>query len=399
MERDDGHGGDIQRQLHRRRRREGGQAAVADDEGDEGRCVDACRRTRCRKQPTTELEPSLASPAFQGADADDNDDENDNDDDDENDDDEDCLEGDPPARADAAGITTYSFSDRSGAALCVRIAEGRATATARFASYTWPAALTLSRALWRHRATLVRGRHLLELGAGTGLVGIGAALAGAASVTLTDRAHGPTLRALEANCRLNGLEPGAQARGARGCAVRALPLEWASLESVPAWPAWPAAIGTARGARTAAHGGRLALIIASDIWYEQSGPCSRARASCSGDHDGHGSAANAAASDDDEVLAHGEDEVNDQQLEASVAALCALLARYAADAVVGYCERDDETSARVCGLLAHFGLEALPLEAAHVAASGASRAGPVHILRVRRSDGRTGCEDLPEPAS
>ena len=50
----------------------------------------------------------------------------------------------------------------------------------------WDAAPALISYLDRHRARLLRGRHALELGAGTGAVGIAAAALGARSVLLTD---------------------------------------------------------------------------------------------------------------------------------------------------------------------------------------------------------------------
>ena len=50
----------------------------------------------------------------------------------------------------------------------------------------WDAAPALISYLDRHRARLLRGRHALELGAGTGAVGIAAAALGASSVLLTD---------------------------------------------------------------------------------------------------------------------------------------------------------------------------------------------------------------------
>ncbi|CAM9218120.1 unnamed protein product [Ectocarpus fasciculatus] len=112
----------------------------------------------------------------------------------------------------------------------------------------WPAAIILSRLLCRN-PSLVRGRRVLEIGAGLGLAGLVAAriqqvpspgsnvslaglagpsgtvarsrsdAAGAASVTLSD--FNPlVLRALEANIALNSPDSGIAAGGAGSCGVR-----------------------------------------------------------------------------------------------------------------------------------------------------------------------------------
>ncbi|KAJ8604770.1 hypothetical protein CTAYLR_001010 [Chrysophaeum taylorii] len=82
------------------------------------------------------------------------------------------------------------------------------------ASRLWPAAYDLARFLEAH-LDLVRGARVLELGAGTGFVGISAAKLGAARVVLTDLPE--NLPRLRHNLRLNGLDPDA-----------AIPLDWTS---------------------------------------------------------------------------------------------------------------------------------------------------------------------------
>jgi hypothetical protein len=56
------------------------------------------------------------------------------------------------------------------------------------AGAVWHAGYTLSVHLTQRLAELVRGRHVLEIGSGTGIVGLTCAALGAASVTLTDLA-------------------------------------------------------------------------------------------------------------------------------------------------------------------------------------------------------------------
>jgi predicted nicotinamide N-methyase len=66
----------------------------------------------------------------------------------------------------------------------------------------WPAAAMLGRWLWRHRR-LVRGRTILELGAGVGTAGLAAAAGGARRVVLTD-INSAALRCARENCARNG---------------------------------------------------------------------------------------------------------------------------------------------------------------------------------------------------
>jgi len=242
-----------------------------------------------------------------------------------------------------------------------------------FASFTWPAARVLAAALWAGRSDLVEGKCVVELGAGTGLGGIVAALAGARSVTLSDRDHKRTLAALAANCALNGLRAPADCRAApdsavRGCPVRVLPLEWA--DAPAALPPWApdstdGSMPIDRAGLPDTAAGLLEfpeLIIASDIWYERHAAADTGGADTSAD-----------------------------ELEAAVACLAALLsgrghnsAHVGSDAqpeaLVAYVERDDETSARLCAALRHFGLQTAPL----VTPDSGYMDLSVHLLRVQR---------------
>jgi predicted nicotinamide N-methyase len=65
--------------------------------------------------------------------------------------------------------------------------------------FVWPSAVILSDFIIAH-ANLFKGKHILELGSGTGLSGLIAAVVGASSVTLTDAAHAT---AVLQNCLLN----------------------------------------------------------------------------------------------------------------------------------------------------------------------------------------------------
>jgi len=76
---------------------------------------------------------------------------------------------------------------------------------ASYSSYVWPSAPILAWYLWERRGELV-GKHVVELGAGTGLPGVVAAKIGA-SVTLTESAALPcSLQHLRRVCELNGLQ-------------------------------------------------------------------------------------------------------------------------------------------------------------------------------------------------
>jgi len=73
-----------------------------------------------------------------------------------------------------------------------------------FWSFAWPGGVALARYLLDHPA-VVRGRSVVDLGAGSGLVGIAAALAGASRVTAVDT-DAAALDAAVRNGRRNGVE-------------------------------------------------------------------------------------------------------------------------------------------------------------------------------------------------
>lgn len=276
----------------------------------------------------------------------------------------------------------------------------------RFAARTWPAARVLAGALWAERAVLLSGKSVLELGAGTGLVGIAAALGGARRVTLTDLPHAPTLAALEANCARNGLAlcgaggaggvlAGGAGGSARGCPVRVLGLDWAEApERLPPWP-------PPRALPDSASEEAPDLILASDVWYERRG--SRAPRHDAGEGAGEGEGGGGGSGDDGS--ADGGDSDDGDELEAALATIAALLGapdapgrprRTPPDCLVAYAERDEETSARLSAGLAHFGLAAAPLSAGGGRGEGSRSAegreldrcgggsGSVQLLRVRR---------------
>lgn len=107
----------------------------------------------------------------------------------------------------------------------------------------WPSAAALARWLRSHRA-LVEGAHVVELGCGTGAVGLYAAALGAASVTLTDGGDERLLRVAMANLEANRahIDP-------TGCHVRILRHEW----------------GT--GQLSASLPPRVHLLVGSDVTY------------------------------------------------------------------------------------------------------------------------------------
>ena len=65
------------------------------------------------------------------------------------------------------------------------VIEERPTGNEFYGEYVWPAGLFMCDFLKRN-SELVKGKRVLELGSGTGLVGLYAAKLGASHVTLTD---------------------------------------------------------------------------------------------------------------------------------------------------------------------------------------------------------------------
>jgi predicted nicotinamide N-methyase len=67
-----------------------------------------------------------------------------------------------------------------------QIQRGEIEGTYGTGATVWPAALVLIKYLERHASTLVKGRHVIDLGSGTGVTSIAAAVLGAALVVCTD---------------------------------------------------------------------------------------------------------------------------------------------------------------------------------------------------------------------
>ena len=78
---------------------------------------------------------------------------------------------------------------------------------ADFGLYVWPAATVMAAFLARDAAKWCQGQRVLELGAGTGLVGLVCAKCGATQVTLTDHADNHRVLANLRNVvKLNGID-------------------------------------------------------------------------------------------------------------------------------------------------------------------------------------------------
>lgn len=97
----------------------------------------------------------------------------------------------------------------------------------------WPTACILAKYLSQHQA-LIRGKRVVELGAGSGAVGLACAALGAASVTLTDQPEAlPLIRAnAERNAALIAAAAAAESGGSAaaaspgGAAVKVMPCTW-----------------------------------------------------------------------------------------------------------------------------------------------------------------------------
>jgi predicted nicotinamide N-methyase len=116
----------------------------------------------------------------------------------------------------------------------------------------WDSSFVLMRYLEEHRDSLLQGKRVVELGAGTGIVGIGATLVGCscASMTITD--YDSVCRLISENIRLNLLlAPDATAAASlKRC--RAVALDWGE-------QALPALLGG------------VDVVIASDVVYDPLG--------------------------------------------------------------------------------------------------------------------------------
>ncbi|XP_074777953.1 histone-arginine methyltransferase METTL23 isoform X1 [Athene noctua] len=98
------------------------------------------------------------------------------------------------------GVRRYRFSE-GPAALALRIPE---VLDSQYGLYVWPCAVVLAQYLWVHRRSL-RGKRVLEIGAGVSLPGVVAAKCGA-EVTLSDSEElPPCLQRCRSSCRANRL--------------------------------------------------------------------------------------------------------------------------------------------------------------------------------------------------
>jgi len=68
----------------------------------------------------------------------------------------------------------------------LQVQRGELEGTYGTGATVWPAAVVLLKYLERHAATLIQGQHVIDLGAGTGVTSIGAAVLGAKHVICTD---------------------------------------------------------------------------------------------------------------------------------------------------------------------------------------------------------------------
>nr|CAB3263771.1 methyltransferase-like protein 23 [Phallusia mammillata] len=92
---------------------------------------------------------------------------------------------------------TFKFTNSSGKdSLEVTISE---TMEPHYSQYVWPCSVVLAQYIWHHSKSLFKGKHLLEIGAGTALPSIVATMcASPDSVTITDNEFFP--KCFE-NCR------------------------------------------------------------------------------------------------------------------------------------------------------------------------------------------------------
>ena len=116
-----------------------------------------------------------------------------------------------PSEAVAAQLpsyVTYIYPSQAEGTPEITILESRAVIASAGTTgrRTWEAALHLSQYLWQHGESMIRGKKVLELGAGTGLVSVLCARwLGADHVTATDGDDG-VVEDIRGNLFLNGLE-------------------------------------------------------------------------------------------------------------------------------------------------------------------------------------------------
>lgn len=99
------------------------------------------------------------------------------------------------------GVFLHLATPRSGLR---RLLDRSETGLPPYWAYPWAGGLALARHVEEH-PEVVRGRHVLDFGAGSGLVGIAAALAGAAGVVAAET-DGTGRVALGLNAAANGVE-------------------------------------------------------------------------------------------------------------------------------------------------------------------------------------------------
>ncbi len=149
------------------------------------------------------------------------------------------------ASFDRCFVHTYDFGGVSSSApsLSVCALERRSSSSAQLGSFVWPSALMLAAYVQQQMREEIRGRTVLELGAGRSVSGIVCALIGAQRVLLTD-ADTAVLKDAELTARLNGLS---------SSQVQVQQLAWGDFTP-----------------SSAALVGRVSLLLGADVLYEPS---------------------------------------------------------------------------------------------------------------------------------
>ena len=158
----------------------------------------------------------------------------------------------------APGATANVDASAASPSLRLRSSSRRSRLGSEIECKVWPAAVILARWLWLH-PWIVRGRRVLELGAGVGTAGLAAARAGARRVVLTD-INGTALRLARDNATINGAQVAAAAHVAH--------LDWGEppVRATPlAWELEPAGAGGAAAAADTELCGRFPVILAADV--------------------------------------------------------------------------------------------------------------------------------------